>query len=203
MAHYFTNFPRVEYNPPVPRSTGSGNAMRSKEELIATDISKRLLIKQLTGDPTLIYYEYEVRDGERPDIIAEKLYGDSRVDWVILMYNQIVDPYFQWVLSIRDFESYLRQKYGSISVAQATVNRYEKLIHGTSKYTNDFGETINVPARYVTVDKSTYDALGATSRREVDAYTHEDNLNEIRRKIKLLDAGFITEITHNYRVLFE
>ena len=202
MAHYFTNFPRVEYNPPVPRSTGSGNAMRSKEELIATDISKRLLIKQLTGDPTLIYYEYEVRDGERPDIIAEKLYGDSRVDWVILMYNQIVDPYFQWVLSIRDFESYLRQKYGSISVAQATVNRYEKLIHGTSKYTNDFGETINVPARYVTVDKSTYDALGATSRREVDAYTHEDNLNEARRTIKLLDEEFIGELMSTYRDLF-
>ena len=202
MAHYFTNFTRVEYNPPVPRSTGSGNAMRSKEELIATDISKRLLIKQLTGDPTLIYYEYEVRDGERPDIIAEKLYGDSRVDWVILMYNQIVDPYFQWVLSIRDFESYLRQKYGSISVAQATVNRYEKLIHGTSKYTNDFGETINVPERYVTVDKSTYDALGATSRREVDAYTHEDNLNEARRTIKLLDEDFIGELMSTYRDLF-
>ena len=202
MAHYFTNFPRVEYNPPVPRSTGSGNAMRSKEELIATDISKRLLIKQLTGDPTLIYYEYEVRDGERPDIIAEKLYGDSRVDWVILMYNQIVDPYFQWVLSIRDFESYLRQKYGSIATAQATHNRYEKLIHGTSNYINDFGETISIPAKYITVDKSTYDATSASLRREIDAYTHEDNLNEAKRKIRLLEPAFVNELLENYRQLF-
>ena len=200
---YFKNFPLTNYHPPVPRTTGSGNARRSTEKFIATDISKRLLIKQLTGDPTLIYYEYEVRDGERPDIIAEKLYGDSRVDWVILMYNQIVDPYFQWVLSIRDFEQYIRQKYGSIAVAQATVNRYEKLIHASSNYLNDFGETKIIPARYVTVDKYTYDTLGATSRRGVDDYTHEDNLNEITRKIKVLDAGFITEITHNYRVLFE
>ena len=202
MAHYFTNFPRVEYYPPVPRSTGSGNALRSKEEFIATDISKRLLIKQLPGDPNLIYYDYQVKDGERPDIIAEKLYGDSRVDWIILMFNQIVDPYFQWVLSIRDFEQYIRQKYGSIAVAQATVNRYEKLIHASSTYLNDFGESVNIPARYVTVDKSTYDALGATSRREVDAYTHEDNLNEARRTIKLLDEEFIGELMSTYRDLF-
>jgi hypothetical protein len=202
MSHYFVGFPTVAYNPPVPRLTGSGNALRSKENHIATDISKRLLIKQLTGDPNLVYYEYIVEDGERPDIIAEKYYGDSRVDWVILMYNQIVDPYFQWVLSIRNFEQYLRQKYGSIAVAQATVNRYEKLIHGTSTYTNDFGETINIPARYVTVDKSTYDTLAPTSRREVDAYTHEDNLNEKRRNIRLLEEDFIGDLMDNYRELF-
>ena len=202
MSHYFVGFPTVAYNSPVPRSTGSGNARRSGSIHLVTDISKRLLIKQLTGDPNLVYYEYIVEDGERPDIVAEKYYGDGRVDWVILMYNQIVDPYFQWVLSIRDLEQYIRLKYGSIAVAQATVNRYEKLIHGTSTYTNDFGETINVPARYVTVDKSTYDALGATSRREVDAYTHEDNLNEARRTIKLLDEDFIGELMSTYRDLF-
>ena len=51
-------------------------------------------------------------------------------------------------------------------------------------------------------DKSTYDALGATSRREVDAYTHEDNLNEARRTIKLLDEEFIGELMSTYRDLF-
>ena len=200
---YFKNFPVINYHPPVPRVTESGSARRSTETFISIDISKRLLIKQLSGDPNLVYYEYEVKDGERADMIADKLYGDSRLDWIIWMYNQIVDPYFQWVLSIRNFDQYIRQRYGSIAAAQATVNRYEKLIHASSTYFDEFGQTQIIPARYVTVDKSTYDTLGPTSRREVDTYTHEDNLNEARRKIRLLDEGFVSEITHNYRVLFE
>jgi hypothetical protein len=203
MAHYFVNFPNIGYSPPIPRTTGTGTALRSTKRLLVTDISKRLIIKQILGDPNLVYYEYSVKDGERPDIIAEKYYGDSRVDWVILMYNNIVDPYFQWVLSTRDFEQYLRQKYGSVAQAQATHNRYEKLIYPSSEYINDLGEGRIIPARYITVDKSTYDSLGSTSRREIDAYTHEDNLNEAKRNIKILDEAFMADLMHNYRVLFE
>lgn len=201
--HYFSGFPTTLYDLPVAKSSGLGSARRSKtQQLFVTDITKRLLIKEISGAGHLVYYEYEVKDGERPDVIAEKYYGDSRLDWLIFMYNQITDPYFQWPLSIRDFEKYIRQKYGSIPNAQATVNRYEKLIYAESKFTNDFGETLNIPARYVTVDKSTYDALSATSRREIDAYTHEDNLNEARRNIKLLDEGFVTGMIEEYKEMF-
>jgi len=199
---YFTRFPNVAYVPPIPKASGSGSAKSSTTVFVATDITKRVLIKQLAGESALIYYDYIVEDGERPDIIAEKLYGDSTVDWLIFLFNGIVDPHFQWVMSIRNFENYLRQKYGSIATAQATHIRYEKLIHGTSNYINDFGETISIPAKYITVDKSTYDALSASSRREIDAYTHEDNLNEAKRKIKLLEPAFVNDLLDNYRQLF-
>jgi len=203
MSFYFNKFPEVLYVPPVPASSGVGSALRSAKSFIATDISVRLVLKQIVGDPNLIYYDYVVKDGERPDIIAEKYYGDSRLDWVIMMYNQILDPYFEWPKSTYEFESYITQRYGSIASAQAQVNRYEKRIYAASTYYNDYGEQVAIPARYVTVDKSTYDITAANSRRQIDQYTHEDNLNESRRNIKILDEGFINELVRTYRKLFE
>jgi len=203
MAFYFSKFPEVVYNPPVPRNSAVGSAFRSTKDFVATDISARLIIKQLVGDPNLIYYDYAVKDGERADIIAEKYYGDSRLDWVIMMYNQVLDPYFEWPRSTQEFESYIRQRYGSIASAQAQVNRYEKRIHPASVYYTPDGDEVVIAARYVTVDKSTYDATSANQRREIDQYTHENNLNEAKRNIKILDENFIGDLVRNYRELFE
>jgi hypothetical protein len=203
MSHYFYNFPTVAYRLPVAPTNGIGSAFRSNRTIGLTDISTRFIIKQIVGDPNLIYYDYVVRDGERPDIIAEKYYGDSRLDWVLMFFNQIHDPYFEWVKNTLEFENYIRQKYGSIADAQAEVNRYEQKIYSQSTYTNDFGETIVVPAKYVTVDASTYATLSPTDRREIDQYTHENNLNEAKRNIKILDEEFVPELLKTYREYFE
>ena len=174
MSFYFNKFPKVQYFLPVPRTTGVGSARKSTKSIIATDISTRFIIKQILGDPNLIYYDYEIKDEERPDIIAAKYYGDARLDWVLLMFNQAIDPYFDWPLSQRNFEKFLRQKYGSISVAQSTVERYERKIYAESQHNDGLGNIITVPARFVTVDKSTFDSLGATDRRIIYKYDHEE-----------------------------
>jgi len=203
MSFYFKKFPEVQYFLPVPRSTGVGSAVRSTKSVIATDISTRFILKQIVGDPSLIYYDYTVQDEERPDVIAEKYYGDSRLDWVLMFFNQIHDPYFEWPLSQRNFESFIRQKYGSIATAQGTIDRYERKLYAASEYSDGLGNIINVPARYVTVDQDTYNSLGVNDRRIVYKYDHEENLNEARRTIKILDEEFVPELMRTYRNYFE
>ncbi len=203
MSFYFNKFPKVQYFPPVPRSTGVGSARRSTKSFFATDISTRFIIKQILGDPNLIYYDYEIKDEERPDIIAEKYYGDARLDWVLLMFNQAIDPYFEWPLSQRNFESFLRQKYGSISVAQSTVERYERRLYEESQHNDGLGNIITVPARFVTVDKSTFDSLLPAERRIIYKYDHEENKNEAKRKIKILDEDFVPELVSQYNNYFQ
>ena len=203
MSFYFNNFPTVEYNPPVPRSSGVGSAQKSTKVLTVTDISTRFIITQILGDPNLIYYDYEVKDEERPDIIAEKYYNDSRLDWVLLFFNQIVDPYFEWPLSQRNFEKFIRQKYGSISVAQSTIERYERRIYAESQHNDGLGNIITVPARFVTVDKSTHDSLDLVDRKIIYKYDHEENKNEAKRNIKILDKDFIPELVTTYKEYFD
>lgn len=202
MAFYFRRFPNVNYFLPVPRPSGIGSARRSTKSLIATDVSTRFIIKQIVGDPNLIYYDYVVKDEERPDIIAEKYYGDSTLDWIILFFNQAIDPYFDWPLSQRNFEKFLRQKYGSVSVAQSTIERYERRIYPESEFNDGDGNIITIPARYVTVDKSTHDSIDLADRRIIYKYDHEENINEERRNIKILDEEFVPELTDTYRAYF-
>ena len=203
MSFYFNNFPRVEYNPPIPKSSGIGSAQKSSKTLVVTDISTRFIIKQILGDPNLIYYDYAIKDEERPDIIAEKYYGDSRLDWLLLTFNQVVDPYFEWPLSQRNFERFVRQKYGSIEAAQSTIERYERRIYPESEHNDGLGNIIKVPARFVTVDKSTHDSLLPAERRIIYAYDHEENKNEAKREIKILDKDFVPELITTFKEYFD
>lgn len=203
MSFYFNKFPKVDYFIPVPRLSGVGSARRSTKSLVATDISTRFIIRQILGDPNLIYYDYEVRDEERPDTVAAKYYGDARLDWMLMFFNQMIDPYFDWPLSQRNFEKFLRQKYGSISVAQGTIERYERRIYPQADHNDGLGNIITIPARYVTVDKSSHDALALADRRTITQYDHEENLNEARRNIKILDESFVPELISTYKNYFD
>ena len=203
MSFYFNKFPKVQYFLPVPRTSGVGSARRSTKSLIATDISTRFVIKQILGDPNLVYYEYEIKDEERADVIAAKYYGDASLDWVLMFFNQIIDPYFEWPLSQRQFESFIRQKYGSVANAQGTIQRYERRLYAESEYNDGLGNITTIPARYVTVDKSTYDSLLLAERRVIYQYDHEENMNEARRRIKILDEDFVPELVSTYKNYFD
>ena len=203
MSFYFEKFPTVQYFLPIPRTDGVGSAVRSTKSLLATDISTRFIIKQIVGDPNLIYYDYEVKDGERPDIIAAKYYGDARLDWLLMFFNQIHDPYFGWPLSTKQFQDFIIQKFGSIATAQSTIFRYDRLIRDASEYSDGLGNTITIPAKYVEVDESTYNALPMRRRRTISNYGHENHLNEQKRKIKILDEEFVPELMKTYRTYFD
>lgn len=64
---------------------------------------------------------FEIVNDVRPDRIAEAVYEDSYMSWLVYLSNQIVDPYYDWPLSQYDFDEFIKQKYGSIATAQSKV----------------------------------------------------------------------------------
>jgi hypothetical protein len=139
-------------------------------------------------------YDYDVQSGDRPDIIAYKYYDDPTLDWVILLVNNIIDPQFEWPLDDRSFERYMRKKYGSLEAAKQTHHQYEKILREQQVY---FDGTI-IPEKTVVVDKDTYDLTSPTSRRAIDKYTYELELNEARSRIKILDKRYINGLISSY-----
>jgi len=189
---YFSKFPTTTYYPLI---AGRG-------PVIATDITRRFAFSQLVRDQAIVFYDYPVRDGERPDIIADKYYKDTTLDWLVLLPNEIADPYFQWYMSTTQFESYIRHKYGSVDVAQQQINRYEWIRQQSTTVQDDDGARIRVPERSLTVDYTTYLSLPTSDTRVVSNYDHEVNVNESHRKIVLVDAAYVPTITDSYRKLF-
>ena len=190
MSHYFSYLPRVQYK------IDGVNANRKES---VTDITRRFKIVQLINNREAVYYNYSVQEGDRPDIVAEKFYGNSKLDWIVLLPNEIHDRYFQWVMQQRDFEAFIRKKYGSLASAQAQVHHYEQIL-SSSQVLND-GTVI--PERRVIVDETTYNSLSINDRRLVTAYDEEDRRNESHREIKLIEPGFVTDIIRSARRFYQ
>ena len=58
------------------------------------------------------YLEYTIRDEERPETIAQRVYGRSDYHWIILLFNEILDPYFNWPMSMHEVEKHMEGIYG-------------------------------------------------------------------------------------------
>ena len=144
-----------------------------------TNLATSFKLNELVKDNTFTMLNYVVEEGELPDHVAFNYYDNSGYVWLVLMANQILDPYFEWPLTVYDFNQWIKKKYGSIATAQATT------IHCEHKTKN-----ITVSAESLTVSNgvssSDYDAI--------DAYTYWDNINENRRNIKLVDKSYLKDI---------
>src|SRR6056300_842242 len=159
MAFYFSHLPTIEYN-------SSGVSAKVKTNVSVTDITKRFRIVQLLNDKQAYYYDYTVQDGDRPDSIAQKLYGDSRLDWIVLLVNEIHDRYYEFPLTTSEFDEFIIKQYGSVGEAQNTVHHYEQIIQAQQTLSDG---TI-VAERRVQVDETTYNSLALDSRRSVSIY---------------------------------
>jgi len=121
------------------------------------------------------YHDYTIQDGERPDTVAQRLYGSASYTWIVLVMNNILSLY-DWPLTEREFAEYIADKYGSIFAAQQI-----------SIYKTAQGDL---------VDATTYGTLTADEQGSVlTAYEHEWLLNEAKRRIKVLPEQFARKLT--------
>jgi len=111
---YFSKLPKLLYS----TSRGIVNPK------IVTNIFAKTKFLGDVFNNTSLYYKYAVKDGERPEDIAYKLYKDVNKHWIILMANDCIDPKYDWPLSSNDFDKYVKQKYSTINLALSTAESY-------------------------------------------------------------------------------
>jgi hypothetical protein len=191
MAFFFRPYPTISYRIPG-----------SKKSILATDISRRFSVANFIRNQKVTFDEYWIQDGERPDIIAKDYYDDPSLDWLVLLTNEIQDPYFEWPLSYDQFNSYLRQKYGSVEYTLRTNHHYEQIIQ-QKQMIRDYGEYKSIPEITLVVDKTTYLSLVASERKEVSIFEYENDLNEQRRNIYLIDLHYTYLIKEQHPYVFE
>jgi|TARA_R110002096_G_scaffold434772_1_gene657810 hypothetical protein len=97
---FFKNFPLIRYD-----INKDGNRK------LAVDIMKRIVFRSNLQTQASIWSEYVVTDGETPEIVSYKFLGSSKLHWIILLMNEITDPYFQWPMSEASLNDYIEKKY--------------------------------------------------------------------------------------------
>lgn len=189
---YFNTLPKVVYTTPDGTSTSYTNLM-----------SRASIIPSILKNP-LLYYTYDVKDSDTPEIIAEKYYGDSYRYWIVLMSNQMLDPQWDWPLSYSNFNNYLNDKYTSQGVNPlTTIQAYQKTTILNNVTLNTTTNTV------VDVSQTEFQSSGPSSgtltvNGEVvhysityssqSIYDYEYQLNESKRTINLLNKDYVVEI---------
>jgi hypothetical protein len=201
MAFFFRPYPTISYRVPG-----------TNRNIPVTDITRRFSVVNFIRNNRVTFDEYTVQDGERPDIIAHGYYDDSTLDWLVLLTNEIHDPYYEWPLSYEQFNLMILQKYrgygtnnsdlATISYVNQTVHHYEQIIQEKQIIT-DLGQQRIIEERTLVVDYTTYLTLIASKRRAVSIYEYESKLNDDRRRIYLLDLHYTQLIKEQHPYIFE
>lgn len=203
---YFEKFPLTLYTFDPDR----------KQFFNVRDIFTRVNMLDSVITNSLVYYDYLMKDSDNLEIIAHKYYGDVNKYWIIAFTNKILNPLFELPLKQSQLLEYITVKYGSLYVAESTLEHYEKTMTNsttssngalsisttTSKYPNTvysidgvtnlptIGNSIDVspPDDTVVIGNSTITTQITISA--VSAYDTEVNNNEEKRKIKLIKKDF-------------
>lgn len=183
---YFDKLPKINYD--MNRSL-----INPKYESV-TNIFFRVKYIEKTLNNISSYFTAEVFDGETPEILAEKVYGDAGAGWMIIMANQIIDPQWEWPLDYEQFNKYIIGKYGSIESAQTLPHHYEMIVTRTLLPDNITSERkyivnsdkltynrISVPYNYYHPSFDTYGITADSTKLTVDStYFTVDNGVELQ-----------------------
>ena len=214
MQGYFSYFPDLNY---VSRSVDRS----SNDEFIPVkNIFRRPKLRDDLKSVLSAFEDYVVLGDDRPEQVSERVYGDPRFDWVILTTNNITKVRDQWPLSANDFQNYVLAKYGT-EEKLSEIHHYvtELLLDSKSRIVVPEGLTVdsNFESRYLeesinateikysgtdlpnlssvdsagTVKDADGNVISHTNVFSVSNYEYEENENEAKRRIKILQPQFL------------
>lgn len=102
---YFKSFPKMLYD--VDKSDGTYSLIN------VVDITKNVRVIKRVLENITLYDEYDMMDGETIEMVAEKIYGNPELHWVIMIVNQRYDYLRDFPMSSTEFEEYIDEKYGA------------------------------------------------------------------------------------------
>ena len=166
---YFEKFPLYQYD-----------LQDTENQTLITDILRRVNLKSNVKANTLVFDQYNVKDGEQPDTVAFKYYGDSELHWLVVTVNNITSRY-DWPLDQVALSQYVNDKYSNPNA----THHHE--INATS------GDT----TKKLIVSSDTEGATAITN------YEYEEIENDKKRRIRLLDRAFVTKFVDDFRLLIQ
>ena len=137
MAKYFNYFPKTFYT-----SNNSTTGLDSVTNIIA-----RFAFEKGLKENSSAFYKYNIKDSDTPEIIAYKFYGNVERQWVVLLFNDIIDPQFDWPFESNQLITYIDKKYtanGASAVDDTNMPTYLlRASAGTPPYAALLTESIN------------------------------------------------------------
>ena len=168
---YFANFPLIPYD-----SVGDG------QYKLVTNLLKRVALRAKVKTNTSLFDTYNVKEGQTPEMIADKLYGDPNLHWIVMYVNNITDRYHQWPLTTPQFLAFLNDKYSNPD----GLHHYE-----ITQTSGDTTVTIDIGT-----DNTEHSGATLITNREF-----EEKRQDTLRAIRLLDPAYVDQFVEEFENL--
>ena len=194
---YFQALPNISYPSLLPQSN------KAEDRIEVKNIFKRAKLRDDVEQAITAFNYYQIEDGMRPDMVAEKLYNDPELDWVVLTSNNITNIRDQWPLSHNDLYEHMLEKYGSETNIQG-INHYE-----TRQVLDEYNRVV-VPAGLEVDFNFTFSYMNFSNTIvtvnpvvPLTHYEYEVRLNEEKRRIKVLRPEYLNTYISEHREIME
>ena len=174
---YFNRFPLMAYD-----------MAGDKNYKLLPNILRRVKLRAGLRSGAFLFDNYDVKDGERPEDVAYKWFGDAEYHWVILMTNNITDRYYQWPLTQPQFQEYLKDKYGAGS--EDAVHHYEITQTSGPTSSRDYSHMVECNS-------------DETNPTIISNRDYEQRKQDEYRQIRLLDKQYLRTFVNEFEDLIK
>lgn len=178
---YFRELPDILYQ------SQSSDRNSSQDYVRVKNLFRRVKLRDDLQNVFTLFNKYQIKDGARPDTVAEANYGSSDYDWVVLLTAGIVNVTDQWPLSDKDLYRYAENKYGNELTA---VRFYE-----TTEVKDSSNRLILPKGKVVdsnfTIPNPSNPSANLNPVTAITNYEYEVRKNEEKRSIYLLKPEYL------------
>lgn len=188
---YFRNLPNFEY---VNRTNDATNI---SDYTNVKNLFKKGKLREDIFQDTTFFEKYQIKGDDRPDNVANEVYADPTLDWVVLLSNNIINIQSEWPMTQAGFDTYLLDKYGDYDTLYNGIHHYESSEVKNSQGVIIFPKGVRVSAAqsvsyydYYSDEQFTFDNIS----NPVTNYEHEEKLNNDKRNIFVLKGGYLNVV---------
>ena len=200
MSSYFKQVPDFDYVSRLPDA-------KISDYITVKNLFKRGKLADDIFQDLTVFTKYEIKGDDRPDNVANEVYDDPDLDWVVLLSNNIINIQSEWPMIQREFDRYLLDKYETYEKLN-DVHHYE-----TIECKNIAGAVIVPKGLWVESDYSVtyydwYARVEITKSSSdivvsITNYEYEDNLENEKRNIYLLKPAYLNVVKDELKELMQ
>ena len=186
---YFRELPELDYQSFLSDSNSSSKYLRVK------NLFRRTKIRDDLQNVFTIFNKYEIKEGARPDTVAEEFYGSAELDWVVIITAGIINVRNDWPLSSKELYDYSLEVYG---------DSLNDVHHWETKEIKDLNGKLILPKGKVVDSDFTIpnpDVYNATINpvAYVTNYDYEVINNDKKRSIYILKREYLQQFLNDMR----
>ena len=212
---YFRELPEIAYQSPLSHKNSS------TDFIVIKNIFRRVKLLDYLKDATSLFNKFVIGDGDRPDTIAEILYGDSRLDYIVILVAGITNINHEWPLQDYQVYNYALSKYKT-EEEMMKIRYYETFeikddqnrqilppnlivdadfkMYGSSTQAGSVRyNLISQQGNIQLDDKDEYTVATDNIARAVTNLEYEYSENEKKREIDVLDSGYLQTFINDFR----